>query len=232
MKTRVILCALVILGGLLFSFSSRRTAATPVAAQTQSPWSDDPAKVPVYVSNFEIDVAPASREQRLAAAAANARPGVKIEQPPDPFQQAGWLVDVVAAKLVSELEKAGYPAKRLRREDDRPPEGVEIRGLFVEVDSQNHWRRAVIRTGVDTGKMEAMVAVANLARPEQALYEIAPLPGNEDKPGAVITLSPYVPLQKYDLYKDADDNAMADVAAQVVEDLTALLGQNPTAVPK
>jgi hypothetical protein len=114
--------------------------------------------------------------------------------------------------------------------DARPDSGVQIRGLFAEVDNENHWRRAVIRSGDDSGKMEALVAVANLSKPDQALYEIAHLPGNEDKPGAVITLSPYVPLTKFDLSKDADENVFKAIAPRIVNDLTDLLNRNPAAL--
>jgi hypothetical protein len=78
--------------------------------------------------------------------------------------------------------------------------------------------------------MQALVAVANLAKPEQALYEIAQLPGNDDRPGAVITLSPYVPLTKFDLGKDANEDAFQKVAPRIVADLTALLNANPAAL--
>jgi hypothetical protein len=109
---------------------------------------------------------------------------------------------------------------------------VGIRGLFAEVDSENHWRRAVIRTTTDSGKIEALVVVSNLAKPEQALYEIAQLPGNEPGPGAVITLSPYVPLTKYDLSKDAKEEAFQQIASRIVKDLTDLLQRNPAAIPQ
>jgi len=75
-----------------------------------------------------------------------------------------------------------------------------------------------------------VVSVANLAKPDQALYEIANLPGNENKPGAVITLSPYVPLTKFDVSKDADEVVFKSIAARIVNDLTALLNANPSAI--
>jgi len=107
---------------------------------------------------------------------------------------------------------------------------VRIRGLFAEIDNENHWCRAVIRTASDSGKMEALVSVANLAKPDQALYEIANVPGNENKPGAVITLSPYVPLTKFDLSKDANEDVFRRLAARIVNDLTTLLNANPAAM--
>jgi hypothetical protein len=177
-----------------------------------------PPKPTVYVSDFVIDVLP---EQ----------PGAQNPED-DPRKLASRLVELMSTKLVAALQKAGYTAVRMRPGDARPDNGVQIRGLFAEVDYENHWRRAVIRTATDTGKMEALVAVANLAKPDQALYEIAPLPGNEDKPGAVITLSPYVPLTKFDLSKDADENVFKGIAPRVVNDLTDLLNRNPSAIPQ
>jgi len=173
-------------------------------------------KPPVYVSDFVIDVLP---------------PQSGTQKPEDdPRKLASHLVELMSTKLVDALRKAGYSAARMRAGDARPDSGVQIRGLFAEVDDENHWRRAVISSATDSGKMEALVAVANLAKPEQALYEIAPLPGNEDKPGAVITLSPYVPLTKFDLSKDADENVFKAIAPRVVNDLTDLLNRNPAAI--
>jgi len=200
--------------------------------ETQASSGDAPKKVSVYVSNFDLDVVPLPPGQRPAAPPPNpSQPGAK-QEPPDPFKQASNLVDTMAMKLVAALQSAGYPAQRLRPEDGRPDNGVQIRGIFAEVDNENHWRRAVIRTGADNGKMNVLVAVGNLARPDQALYEIAHLPGNTNKPGAVITLSPYVPLEQFDLSKDADETVIGRIASRVVADLDAFLSKNPAALPE
>jgi hypothetical protein len=189
------------------------------SAPANGPQLDTPApKPPVYVSDFIIDVLP---------------PQTGVQKPEDdPGRLANRLVELMSRNLLAALRKAGYTATRMHAGDARPDTGVQIRGLFAEVDNENHWRRAVIRTASDTGRMEALVAVANLSKPEQALYEIANLPGNEDKLGAVITLSPYVPLTKYDLSKDADENVFKGIASRVVNDLTDLLNRNPYAVPQ
>ena len=179
---------------------------------------DPPPKPTVYVSDFEIDVLPPEAGQQ------------KPED--DPRRLAARLVELMSTKLVAALRKGGYTAVRMHAGDARPDRGVQIRGLFAEVDEENHWRRAVIQTADDSGAMEAMVSVANLAKPEQALYEIAPLPGNEDKPGAVITFSPYIPLTKFDLSKDAKEDVFQKIAPQIVSDLTDLLNANPLAIPQ
>jgi Domain of unknown function (DUF4410) len=202
----------VLLGLLVYGLDLASAPAVTAGSQTTAPLT----KPPVFVSDFVIDVVPA-------------RSGVQKPED-DPRKLASHLVELMSTRLVVALQKAGYSATRIRAGDGRPDSGVQIRGLFAEIDNENHWRRAVIRSATDSGKMEALVAVANLSKPEQALYEIAPLPGNEDKPGAVITLSPYVPLTKYDLSKDADENVFKAIAPRVVNDLTDLLNRNPAAV--
>jgi hypothetical protein len=201
---------------LMLTWSGRELAGTSAAARAPQNDTTDP-KPPVYVSDFDIDVV-------------SANPVSKPEE--DPHKRASLLVELMSTKVVAALQKAGYGATRMHSGDARPDSGVGIRGLFAEVDSENHWRRAIIRSATDSGKMQALVAIANLSKPDQALYEIANLPGNEDKPGAVITLSPYVPLTKYDLSKDADEDVFKVIAPRVVNDLTDLLKRNPAAMPQ
>jgi hypothetical protein len=211
MKT---LTRLAFVGGIVLS-SNWLLGATGTGPQTPS---SEP-KPTVYVSDFQIDVLPPS--------------GATVQKPQDdPQKLANHLVELMSTKLVAALQKAGYSAVRMRGGDARPDGGVQIRGLFAEVDSENHWRRAVIRTATDNDKMQALVAVANLAKPDQALYEIANLPGNEDKPGAIITLSSYVPMTKYELSKDANEDVFKGIAPRVVNDLTELLQRNPFAIPQ
>ena len=230
MKTAGRLLIALILAVPAISAATRLVHVHRDSPQTQTS-TVSPSKIPVYVTNFELDVVPRPPGQKPAMPRADSsQPGAPTE-PPDPAKQASHLVNLMATKLIATLQQAGYPAQRLGPGDGRPSSGVQIRGVFAEVDSQNRWRRAMIRTGQDTGAMQAMVAVANLSKPDQALYEIAHLPGNTNKPGAVITFSPYVPLQKYELNKDVNDDAVARVASRVVADLTALLGKNPAALP-
>jgi len=46
----------------------------------------------------------------------------------------------------------------------------------------------------------------------------------------VITLSPYVPLTKYELSKDANEDVFKGIAPRVVNDLTELLKSNSFAI--
>jgi uncharacterized protein DUF4410 len=190
-------------------------------------------KPTVYVGDFDLDVIPASASQRAAKKTPPRSPGQPApKEEPDPEEQAQRLVNLVATDLVQALQQAGYSAQRLSRNHSRPSDGVQIRGIFAEVDKENHWRRAVMRTGAVSGNVQLLVSVANLAKPEQALYEIAHLPGNENKPGAVITLSPYVPLEKFEIDKDASEDLIKKSASRIVADLSALLNANPAAIPR
>ena len=185
-------------------------------------------KPPVYVSNFEIDVAPAKAEPAVAT---NASAGAAAQKRDETAaQRANRLVDLMSTNILEALRKGGYTVQRLAADQGRPSEGILIRGIFAEVDNENHWRRGVIRSSSDSGRLQVVVSVANLARPEQALYEIANLSGNENKPGAVITLSPYVPLTKFEINKDPDENQIKRIASQITADLTALLNKNPAAL--
>jgi Domain of unknown function (DUF4410) len=223
MKRLVFFCALAVFVAVLASWSWKPAAAISVQAASPQQTPDiSPQDVPVYVQNFELDV--------LRPTTPRKPPRNPAEPEPDPAALANHIVDLMATKLVADLRKAGYPAHRLRPGQPRPSSGVEIRGIFVEVDDQNHWRRAVIRTGDDTGQMQAMVAVENLARLPLALYEIAPLPGNDDKPGAVITLSAYLPMQKYDADKSGDEDIFGRAASQIVSDLAAFVQKNAEAL--
>ncbi len=211
----------VVLAAALF-MPDAKLAATPASPPQVGAAST--AKPAVYVSDFDLDVVPANADRNTSTATSPPTPQAAAKQAEEARKQASRLVDRMAANLVLALQKAGYTAVRLRPGDARPDHGLRIRGLFAEVDAQNHWRRAVIRGGSDSGKIQMLVTVANLTK------EIAHLPDNENRPGAVITLSPYVPLAKFDLEKDAPEEAFQKTAARIVSDLTALLNVNPAAV--
>jgi len=148
----------------------------------------------------------------------------------DPQKLANHIVELMSTKLLIALQKAGYPAARMRGGDARPDSGVQIRGLFAEVDNENHWRRAIIRTATDSGKIQALVAVANLAKPDQnAVTKSRTCLEMKTSPEAVITLSPYVPLTKYELSKDANEEVFRGIAVRVVNDLTNCCKRNPAA---
>jgi hypothetical protein len=219
--------ALVLVLAAAFFIASGALAAWPAPPAQLGGASDKPT---VYVSDFDLDVLPLDAARNPSTATPSPASADARKQADGARKQAAHMVDLMAANLVQALQKAGYTAVRLHAGDARPDHGVRIRGIFAEVDKENHWRRAVIRSTADSGKIQALVSVANLDKPDQTLYEIANLPGNANKPGAVITLSPYVPLAKFDFDKDAPEEAFQKTAAHIVTDVTALLNANPAAV--
>jgi uncharacterized protein DUF4410 len=200
------------------------TKPAAAAAQQTADASTAKSRI-VYVRDFELD-AVGGKEQKSPPAAASA-PDAKKED--GPAEQARKLVDFMSTTLVKELEKAGYTARRLRPGEARPAEGVGIHGVFAEPDEQNRLRRAVVGDGPSIGKMELFVGVSNLARPEQALYAVAD-PKSENKPGAVITVSSYAPVAKFEMEKNATEKTVKDTASTIVADLTLLLNANIAAV--
>src|SRR5713101_3840237 len=131
MKT---LTRLLFIGGILLSSNWSLGDASAARRGPQTPTAGP--KPTVYVSDFQIDVLPPS--------------GPSVQKPQDdPQKLANRVVELMSTKLVIALQKAGYSATRMRAGDARPDRGVQIRGLFAEVDNENHWRRAIIRTATD-----------------------------------------------------------------------------------
>jgi hypothetical protein len=221
------------------------TAASPSATQAPQAQAPDPEPVAsqapvIYISDFELDalraVNTASAKENEAANSASGAPSDSrdMQKEPGPAEQARELVDMMSTALIKELRRAGYTVRRLRPGQARPNEGIGIKGIFAEPDEQNRLRRAVLGAFSPTGKMALFVGVSNLARPEQALYAPANLPSNEKvsetMPGAIITVSSYAPVARFDVPKNVTEKAVKDTAAAIAADLTALLSANLTAL--
>jgi hypothetical protein len=144
-------------------------------------------------------------------------------------EQAGRLIDYMSLTLIKELEKAGFSAHRLRPEDSRPTDGIRISGIFAEPDEQNRLRRAVMGAFTPDGKMALFVGIANLARPDQAIYAAADSSG-ANKAGAVITVSSYAPVARFEIGKFTTEKAVKDTATSIVAGLSALLAANVVAM--
>jgi hypothetical protein len=210
------------------------TAITVAAIDTPDLVTDstvDRSKI-IYVSDFELDAinGQGNFEKSVPAiSVTNPSPSTEQLRPEDEAaQQAGRLVDFMAITLIADLRRAGYSVHRLRPEDSRPTDGIRISGIFAEPDPQNRLRRAVMGTFSPDGKMMLFVGIANLARPEQAIYAAAE-PGGANRAGSVITVSSYAPVARFDVGKAVTEKAVRDTAAGIVADLNALLGTNVVA---
>ena len=183
----------------------------------------------VYVSDFELDaVGGQGKLEKSVPAVSVTNPSPSREQLREEdvaAEQAGRLVDFMAITLIKELRRVGYAAQRLRPQDSRPTDGIRISGIFAEPDPQNRLRRAVMGTFSPDGKMSLFVGISNLERPEQAIYAAAE-PGGANRAGAVITVSSYAPVARFELGKATTEKAVRDTAAGIVADLNALLSSN------
>jgi hypothetical protein len=83
----------------------------------------------------------------------------------------------------------------------------------------------VMGTFSPDGKMSLFVGISNLERPEQAIYAAAE-PGGANRAGAVITVSSYAPVARFEIGKATTEKAVRDTAAGIVTDLNALLTAN------
>ena len=113
------LTRIAFIGSMFLSLSWSLGDASAAGRGLQTPTAGP--KPPVYVSDFQIDVLPPSA------------PSAQKPQD-DPQRLASYIVDLMSTKLVIALQKAGYSATRMHIGDARPDSGVQIRGLFAEVD--------------------------------------------------------------------------------------------------
>src|ERR1700689_2655850 len=219
--------------------SSPEVSAQAQQSQVTQPSTQAPIATPapdkskiVYVSDFELDAVNA--EGKLEKSVPAIPPSISAQLDPKreqgAIEQAGRLVDFMSTTLVKELEKEGYSAHRLRPGETRPTDGIRISGIFGEPDEQNRLRRAVMGTFTADGKMSLFVGISNLARPDQALYAAADPSGTDSKAGAVITVSSYAPVAKFEIEKNTTEKAVNDTATGIVADLSALLSANVVAL--
>jgi hypothetical protein len=199
---------------------------TPQPSSPQQNTAPAPAKSKiVYVRDFELDAVDA--EGKLQKSVPPIPPSTSGLADPNrvqtPVERAGRLVDFMATSLVKELETAGYNARRLR-----PTDGIQINGIFGEPDELNRLRRAIVGTISGDGKMSLFVGIANLAKPDQAFYAPA-YPESGNKAGAVITVTSYAPVAKFEMEKNTTERAVKNTASGIVADLGALLSANEAA---
>jgi hypothetical protein len=229
--------SLVLLAGFVPALWSggARHFASPTSV---SPGADfNPKAVRVYVSVFAINAAPAKRPVRVPppATAQNSQDSPKptVETAPVPFdpevntKEAARLQGFFGDALLQALRKGGYTAAP--QPGTRPEKGVQLKGVFVEVDSQNHNCLALIGGTAPPPKYLLYVGAYNLARPDQPLYKVMTMETCDAHFGPLISLNNYIPMEKYEVSKSPSEDEVRKICAQIAANLRALLGANPTA---
>jgi hypothetical protein len=125
----------------------------------------------------------------------------------------------MSASIIADLHKAGYTAQRLATGEPLPASGAWVHGEFAEVDEGNRLHRAVIRFGSGAAKMELFVTATELGGPEKPLYEVSQEGTSRKKPGAAITLNPYVAAAKFVMGKDATQKTVQKTASQITAEI-------------
>ena len=204
---------------------------SPVASQTPPAFLFT-KDTTVYVSDFELGAQDVQVDK--GSVVGQLRPGIferprKREQK-DPDAQAKKLVDLMSQSIVSDLQKVGYKAQRLSSDNPKPFSGAWVHGVFTQVDEGNRRRRAVIGFGSGDVKMDLFVTLTNLASPEEPLYEAAKEDTSKNKPGAVITINPYVAAAKFVMKKNAPEKTVKSTASQISREIVLHL-QRPESSP-
>jgi hypothetical protein len=181
----------------------------------------------IYVSDFELDAEEVQVDP--GSAVGQRRPGV-LERPQkkeqqNPEAQKKKLVDTLSQSIVSDLQKAGYKAQRLMPGDAKPAVGAWVHGVFTQADEGNRLHRAVIGFGSGQATMQLFVTLTDLASPQKPLYDASEKGASKDKPGAAISMNPYVAAAKFVMEKNASEKVIKSTAATISKDIVLHLPQ-------
>jgi hypothetical protein len=106
---------------------------------------------------------------------------------------------------------------------------VLLKGVFAEVDSQNHNCLAILGATNPASSFVLYVGAYNLARPDQPLYRVMTMENCDAQFGPLISLNNFIPMEKYEVSKSPTEDEVRKVCGQVVANLRALLSVNAAA---
>jgi hypothetical protein len=234
----------VVFSALSVSFTaSKASAQQSTPGITSSSVDSNPRSVPVFVSDFELSVAPTATQPATPNRPAVTRPvqtdAVTPTQPPprqpasvrndaDPISiQARRMINFFNLTLVQTLQQNHFNGKRQIGTPQNV--GVLVGGIFAEADQQNHVRRALLGSAAPGPKFLLYVGVFNLSRLKLPLYAPAPVQDSDPRYGPVITLNNYIPLSKFEVDKNPTEEDVRKICAEIVANLVTLLNANPSA---
>lgn len=203
-----------------------------LSASAQSPQDTVPQAVPVFITDFELPVVPATKPSKPAAPpnaakSASSGPPSLYQESDAPSEQARLLVDFFSKTLLQSLQNSKFTSAK--QSGERPSSGALIRGVFAEPDALNRIRRALMGNDAPGGKFFLYVGIFNLARPDAPLYDLAPGQDPDPRYGPLITPNNYIPMAKFEIAKDPSEEDIRKICAQIVANLTALLSKNAVA---
>jgi hypothetical protein len=238
----VLVSLLPALAGAPERFSHNRPASSSMNRAPRQPQDISPTSVPVFVNDFELfavggaasprrSSAPPQIKKPAATSETKNAPPPLLEETDPPAEQARQLRDLFSETLVECLQKAGYKAVRRAASggSSGTGKGVALRGVFAEPDDLNRIRRAILGSRAPGAKFLLYVGSFNLSRPDQPLYQLAPVQSADSRYGPVITPNNYVPMVKYEVPKNPTEEDVRKVCDDIARNLTALLSANPAA---
>jgi Domain of unknown function (DUF4410) len=159
----------------------------------------------VYVTDFEVDgTAP--------------QDGAATPPSNNSASESPRIVKVMSENLLKDFAKAGYIAKTWRAGDPKPEDGFLIVGVFTQVDSENRLHRALLAPNSNSTPIELYVAVQDLTRFTQHLYN-GESGGDGRKPGQVIEINPKADASKFAVEPGASDKSLKQTAQQIANEL-------------
>lgn len=194
-------------------------AAPPVYSERSQSAPSGPV---IYLSEFELPAVPPRRPSDLSGS---------LPKDQEPSEQARRILMALRFDLTESLRKAGFSAQSFPPQSGRPDHGVLIRGVFTEPDEYNRVRRVIFGSGSPSTKFVLYVGVANLARPDQPLYQLVPFsaPGFpvDTRFGPLITINSYLPVTSFDLPRRPSDDDLKRTAGDIAAGLSRLIAANP-----
>lgn len=134
----------------------------------------------------------------------------------DPSITASTLANLLATSIAQELGKHLIPAMRLPQGQAIPDHGWLVRGHFITVDEGNRVRRAVIGFGEGATEMQIEFEVFELGRNPLAPFLVSNAEaGSGKKPGAIVTMNPYVAAAKFVLARNASENDVRQAGSEI-----------------
>jgi len=179
----------------------------------------------IYVSDFALDVSRiegesgiVGRRGLLGGELLKRRGPLRHED--DPAATAANLVDLLARSITDKLNEESVPAMRLPPGESPPASGWIVGGQFLEVNEGNRLERAVIGFGTGASDMQIQVEVFDLGfHPDTPFLTFGSETGSGKKPGAIITLNPYVAAAKFVLSKNAPEKDVKHAGEKIAQEL-------------
>lgn len=188
----------------------------------------------IYVADFDLDSTDVKESSGVLGGGGPLKRGVLnreggilnrdggglLNRQESPADTARRVVDTLAEALVKEFSDHSISSTRIFVGQAAPKKGWLVRGQFVEVDKGNRIQRAVIGFGEGATHMEVQVSVINLSTyPDTPFLLFGTEAGSGKKPGAVVTLNPYVAAAKFVMTKNATSKDVQHTATEICSEI-------------